>query len=765
MNLRLCFIFIILVTVFPLSAIAEPGKVDRIVVEGNQRFEDNSILSVISVKPGSLVTADSIDADLAAIFKLGRFDDVSAELVQNETEALLVFRVVERPLVRKVDFVGNDALSRSKLSPLVTIKIPAIYNPKIAAETIQALKAAYLEKGYHSAEIKPELDVNKRNEATVTFKIDEGPKVLIDRIHFEGVSVFSARKLRKAMQTKERTFMSWLTDTGAYNEELLQTDLEIIKDLYFDEGYVQIKVKQPYVTLVDDGKHLDIFIQVVEGEQFVVGDLGAGGDLIAEEQVLLELSHLNEGDIFSRKKLRDSMLALNDYYTDRGYAYVNVAPMTSTVPGQNRINIKYRIEKGVEVAIGRINIRGNTKTIDKVVRREILLAEGDTYSAKRLDESRRRINNLGFFEEINLNTSKGADESVMNVDVDLREKPTGTFSVGVGYSSVDKLIAQGSVSQANFLGRGYKLNLSGSFGGSSTVYQVGLLDPYFLDMDLSLGFDLYKTEREWTEYTENKTGGDIKLGFPVARDIRAFLIYRYEEKTISDVDPFASSIIQDQAGDSALSSIFVSLSRDTTDYRLDPSSGGRSELSVEYAGLGGDEKFARAIADHRHFFPVIWDTVFSIHGRIGQIFEVDDQEIPIGERFYLGGIRTIRGFKSRKVGPRVKRIATAVDPVTGEILSTSEDYEYIGGEKQALFNFEYIFPLAKEAGLKGVLFFDTGNAWLQDEDFFESMRYSVGGGIRWLSPLGPLRLEWGRNLDPLEDERDTEVEFSIGRFF
>ncbi len=395
----------------------------------------------------------------------------------------------------------------------------------------------------------------------------------------------------------------------------------------------------------------------------------------------------------------------------------------------------------------------------------MVVAEGETFSARALDESRRRINNLGFFEEININTKKGTDEKILDVDIDLKEKPTGTFSLGVGYSSVDNFIAQGSVSQANFLGRGYKLNLSGSFGGSSTVYQVGLLNPYFLDKNLSLGFDLYKTEREWTEYTELKTGGDIKLGFPVAKRVRAFFIYRYEEKEITDIDANASSLIRDAAGESTLSSLFASLNRDTTDYRMDPSRGSTSEASVEFAGLGGTEKFLRAIVDHRHFFPWKWGTVFSAHGQIGQVFEIDNQEIPIGERFYLGGIRTLRGFKTRKVGPRVKRFASTVDPVTGEVLSTAEEFEYIGGEKEAYFNLEYLFPLAKEAGLKGVLFFDTGNAWLKDEDFFESMRYSVGGGIRWLSPLGPLRLEWGRNLDALEGERKTEMEFSIGRFF
>lgn len=744
------FFLVAMLLIMPFPVVAASYNVDRVIVEGNQRFEEKAILAEIGSTAGSMVTTDDIDKDLLSIFELGRFDDVAAEIVEQDGETLLVYSVVERPLIRKIDFEGNEEVSTSKLSPEVTIKIPDLYNPRVVAKSVEAIRAVYVEKGFHAVSIEPDLDVNDQNEATVIFRIKEGEKVLIDKIHFEGNMVFSDRKLRKSIQTRRRTFMSWLTDAGAYNKEILQTDLEIIKDMYFNEGYVQIKVKQPYVTLTEDKKYLEIFIQIEEGEQFSVGEVGVEGDMIAEPHILMEQVTLMEGDIFSRKELRESMLGLNDFYADRGYAYVNVSPLTSTIPGKNLIDIQFQIEKGIQVAIGRIEIRGNTKTVDKVIRREMALVEGDLYSASALAASRRQINKLGFFEEINIDTSKSDDEKVMDVDIDLVEKPTGTFSIGAGYSSVDHFIFQGSVSQANFLGRGYKLNLSGSFGANSTLYNLGFTNPYFLDTNVSLGFDVYKTEREWTEYTENKVGGDVKVGVPVAKNMRAVFVYRYEQKEITDVDEFASLIVKDAEGESTLSSITTSLIRDTTDSYLDPSEGSRSEVSVEYAGIGGTEKFLRTVADHRSFFPWKWNTVFSVHGQVGQVFEVGNEEIPLSERFYLGGIRTIRGFKSRRVGPRV--------PVTG-------GYEYIGGEKEAYFNFEYIFPLAESAGLKAVLFFDTGNAWLKEEDFFDDMRYSVGGGIRWLSPLGPLRLEWGRNLDPIEGENNSELEFSIGRFF
>lgn len=353
----------------------------------------------------------------------------------------------------------------------------------------------------------------------------------------------------------------------------------------------------------------------------------------------------------------------------------------------------------------------------------------------------------------------------MDVDVEVKERPTGTFSIGFGYSSVDGFIGQGSISQDNFLGRALRLNLAGTFGGSSTTYQVGILDPYFLDTKVSLGFDVYKTEREYTEFSKKTTGGDLKFGYPLSYKTRLFLVYRYEEKEIYDVDAFASRYIKDQEGTSTLSSLFASISWNTTDYRPDPTSGYRSEMSVEYAGIGGTENFAKYIVDHRHFWPFKWGTYFSVHGQLGYAQKTTGDEIPIDERFYLGGINSLRGFNSREVGPRVRVRSTLVNADGSVNTVYEDDYEYIGGDKEAFFNFEYYFPLIKEMGLKGLVFFDTGNAWGEDGSFFEDMRYSVGTGIRWFSPMGPLRLEWGYNLDPLDGEESSQFEFSLGKFF
>ena len=749
----------------PVVAWGQSYRIGEVQIAGTRRVDPSVVRAVLTVKPGQTVTLDDIDKDIEAIFKLGQFSDVSADITDQGGAEILTYNLVERPLVREVKFSGNKALATDKLRPLLTIKVPGIYVPEEVDKSIAAMHKSYIDEGYHAVSIKPQLTTGSNGEATLTFEIKEGEKVLVDSIRFHGNTVFSDSELRKVMETKERWFLSWLTDRGTYREDLLNQDLELIADKYFNDGYVKVKVHKPQITLVDDNKYMDILIDIEEGEQYRVGTVSVEGDLIKPADEILGLTKLKPGDVFSREVLRKDVNAINDLYADQGYAYVNVAPLSNLDPEKRTVGIRYEIEQGIPVHIHRIRVSGNTKTRDKVVRREMRLVEGDLYNSTALKESRRRLNNLGFFDEVNLSTAKGPDEGLMDVDVAIKEKPTGTFSLGFGYSSVDRFIGQGSVSQANFLGKGLKLDLSGSLGGTSSTYQLGLLDPYFLDHNLSLGGDLYRTDREWTDFSKKATGGDIKLGIPVSENVRAFFTYKYEQKDIYDVDINASRLIKEQEGRASLSSIFASLSRDTTDYRLDPSRGGVSAASVEFAGLGGTERFVRYIIDHRHFWPFPWGTVFSAHGSIGYIGTVGSNEIPIDERFFLGGIQTLRGFKTREVGPRVRRETSSVDPVTGAVTATGEDFDYIGGNKDAYFNLEYFFPLAKDLGLKGLVFFDTGNAWGEGQDYFSDMRMSAGAGIRWFSPLGPLRLEWGKNLSPKEGEKSSQFEFSIGNFF
>ncbi|MDD4456040.1 MAG: outer membrane protein assembly factor BamA [Syntrophotalea acetylenica] len=741
-------IWLISLWLIPVVGMASPVQVDQVLIDGNRRVERGYIEGVLTVAPGTSVTVEEIDRNIEAIFKTGRFQDVSAELVERDGKKALVFKVSERPLLRKINFTGNSEIKSEKLGEMVNAQKIEFYRPQVVRDATDIIKRAYVQQGYYATEIDAKVDINERQEATITFNINEGDKVYVTNIRFEGNTVFKAKQLKKAMLSKEKWFLSFITGRGGYNEEMTKVDRDIIADQYYNEGYIQVRVKGPVANLLADKKSMELLYEIEEGPQFFAGKMDVSGDLLKDKQELLGVMSMKEGDVFSRKVMREDMLKLNDQYADTGFAYVNVTPETEVNEETRRVDITFDVEQGIRARIGRINVAGNTRTRDKVIRRQVKLAEGDVYSASLIKDSRRKINNLGYFDEVNLTTRKGDDLSLMDVDIDVKERATGSFSIGAGFSSVDGLMLQGSVSQDNFLGRGLRLDLSGSLGGSRTVYRIGLLDPYFLDRDLALGFDLYDTEREWTDFERETTGGDIKLGLPITDDIRSFFVYRYEKKNITDVDDDASWMIKEQEGKHTLSSFTASLSRNTTDFRPDPSRGNITEIAVEYAGLGGTERFIKYTADHRFFYPLPWNMVFSIHGQLGYIQEMGDKSIPLDERFFLGGMNSLRGFESREVGPR--------DPETGD---------FYGGAKEAVFNFALTFPLLKEMKMKGLLFFDTGNAWDTDESMFSEMRYSVGAGISWNSPMGPLRFAWGYNLDPEEWEEPTAFDFSVGRMF
>ena len=749
---RALSLLICLSLAFPAWA-AQGFLLNDIVIEGNKRVQSVDILNAMKIKPGQTVTPADIDAAMADVYKMERFSDIASEISEDSGVTILTIKVEERPLVRNIRFEGNDELSAEKLREVITVRVPDIYDPFEVAKSVDMVKAEYVKEGYYAAVITADSHVNKDNETLVTFRIKEGDIVRIKDIRFEGNVVFDDDELQGAMDTREKWIFSWITGRGNYNEPLLMQDLDRIADRYFNQGYVRVKVREPVISLVDNGKHMLLLIQIEEGPQYKVGNIDAQGDLIQAKEELIAMTGLAPGDVFSREKLRNGVGIVTDVYADQGYAYANVSPLTRADDETRLIDLMLDIEQGPQVSVERINITGNVKTRDKVVRREMKLVEGDLFNATNLKKSKARINNLGFFEAVDISTSAGSDEKFMNVDVNVKERSTGTFSVGAGYSSVDGAVFQGSITQENFLGRAWKLNLAASLGGSSTTYQLGLTDPYFLDTRWTLGGEVYQTEREWDDFSRDAVGFAIKAGHPVGEYSRILGTYRFENKEIYDVSPFASKTILDQEGKSTLSSFTTSYMYNTTDNRLDPSSGTDFSATWEFAGLGGTEKFSKYIVDARHFWPWMWGTVFSAHGQLGYVHSLDSGDVPIDERFFLGGIYTLRGFDSREVGPR------------------DELGDFVGGDTEAYFNFEYIFPLYEELKIKGVTFFDVGNAWSdadhteEDADPFGSWRYSTGAGIRWLSPMGPMRFEYGYNLDARDYESKSKFDFMIGRFF
>ena len=746
-------------------AYAEDEKLVEIRIEGNRRIESAAVLNVVKVKAGDILVSDRTDADIRAIYKLGHFQDVQVLKGESDKGIVLIYSVQEKPIVREVTFEGNKEITTEKLKDGLDLRPNTVYSAKDVAKGVAKIKKMYGDEGYYLADVQTEVKKTSPSELSVIVKVVEGDKILIKDIRFDGLKAYSESKLRGIMETKRKWFMSWLTGAGTYKEEVLKNDALLISDHYLNNGYINVKVGEPVVKLNETKTALDVSIGITEGEQYRIGTIGFKGELIDPEADLRNKLKSESGEIFNRSILRTDIGVLTDVYGDKGYAFANINPQTRLDNEKKIVDMTLEVDKGELVYIERINVAGNPKTRDKVVRREMRVTETGLYSATGMKRSKQNLMNLGFFEEANIATAKGSASNKLNVSVDVKEKPTGTFSIGGGYSSLDGFIGQGSVQQANFLGLGLKASLSASIGGKSNTYAVGLTDPYFLDSKWTLGGDIYRSERIYTDYTRRLVGADIKGGYPINDFVGTFLMYKFEIKdlynpssayqALNDAElQFGTNVYP--LGTTTTSSVFSSITHNNTDYRMDPSTGMINSFSVEYAGLGGDNKFARFTTDHTLFHPVYKKLIASTKLTLGYVGEIG-QPVPIDEKFYLGGIYSLRGYRARTVSP------TKIQPIVDRYINQADEQVYLGGTKEIFGNVELTLPLLADAGLKGVVFFDYGNSF----NTFDTLLMSYGWGIRWASPIGPLRLEYGIPINPrnLIDSTSGRLEFSIGTMF
>lgn len=758
---------ILLLQLATASAVfAEGENITEISVKGNRRIETQVILNAIKLKVGDTLFSDKADADLRAIYNLGHFLDVQVSTEESSKGIVLIYTVLEKPAVREIRFQGNKELSTDKLTKEgLEFHKGAIFSTKDLNKTVTKIRKLYLDEGYYLAEVTPEVQKRSPADISVIFKIVEGKKILIKKIRFDGNKAFSDRKLRGLMETKEKWFLSWLTNAGAYKDEVLKNDALIIADHYMNNGYINVKVGEPVAKLNESKSALEVMVGITEGDQYRIGDIDFKGDLLEPVSVLRSKLKSEPGAIFSRATMRGDIVALTDLYGDKGYAFANINPLTKPDNDKKKLDVVFDMEKGELVYIGRISISGNPKTRDKVIRREMRVTESQLFSATGIKRSKQNLMNTGFFEEANISTAKGNDPSKLNINVDVKEKSTGSFSIGGGYSSLDGIIGQGSVSQSNFLGLGLKANLSLSIGGKSQTYSLGLTDPYFRDTKWTLGADIYRTAHDYIDYTRRATGVDIKAGYPINDFISTFLLYKFEIKEL--YNPEAAYKILNKKDPvnfpldtTTTSSIMASITHNNTDYRLQPSTGFINNLSIEFAGLGGDNRFAKYITDHSWFYPLYKNSViFSTKFTIGYIQKVG-KPIPIDDKFYLGGIGSLRGYEARTVSPIKSELITTKIPYSTQLV-------YLGADKEAYGNTEITFPIMSDFGVRGVLFFDYGNAENDFSKLFSPIRMSYGGGVRWNSPMGPLRLEYGIPLNPRDgvDKKSGRFEFSMGSTF
>ena len=729
------------------KVLAETGTVGKINITGNRRVDTEAITAKIKTKVGDKYDSDQIREDIKSIYDTGFFDDVVVDLTDTAIGREITFIVRERPIIKQITITGNKELTEEKIKEFITLKTNTTLNRIVLRETADKIKALYANEGYYLAKVEPIVSVENDVEAQVNFQIDEGAKVRVKKITIIGNQKMPEKKIKKVMNTSEAGFFSFITKSGTYQEFIFQNDLNLILGQYYDNGYIQANITDSKVTVTGDKKWIYITIAVSEGEQFKVGKVDVQGDILTTKRELIEKVKTKSGDIFSRKTVGQDITKIVDVYGDEGYANADINPLTALNLENRTVDLTFDIHKGEQVYIEKVNIAGNVNTRDKVIRREVEVAEGELYSSTGIKRSRNNLRRLGYFEDVSITTQPGTTENKMVVDVEVRERPTGSFSIGAGYSSSDNFIFTGSISQRNLFGTGKILNLDATLSSKTQRYNLGFTEPWLFDKPISAGIDIFKVTREYADFTRDSNGFDLRFGFPLyKRDTRGYLTYKLEQVEVTDVAANASQLIKDQEGKNMISSITAAVRRDTRDDFFFPTEGSVVNASVEFAGLGGDVNFVKYVLEGVRYFPMSWDTVLATRGLVGFLQGYGGKESPVYERFYLGGINSLRGFATRSVSPK--------DPVTNEL---------IGGNSEALLNIEYVFPIFPEQKFRGVIFFDTGNAW--DDSFLNDLRYSAGIGIRWFSPLGPLRLEWGYNMDRKEGEKASQFEFSVGSAF
>jgi outer membrane protein insertion porin family len=830
--------------------------VAEVIIRGNKRVQEDAIRARIRTAEGEPFDRAQISRDVRAIFEQGFFRDVNVTGESLPTGIRVIFDVSESPVVREIAIVGNDNLDGDKIKDALTLTTGAPLDFPLLRENTDRVTALYRSEGYYLAKVGYEIEDITDGSVAINFEVEEKEKLKLREIQFEGNVTFSNDELQDGFSTKTWRFYSfatsWFDKTGTYSEPIFLRDLRLIEKRYTDKGFVQSRVGQPEVIANEEGLFLKV--EIFEGPQFSVGELSVEGDETTDIELLREKIALNEGQIFSRSSLTSDVEVLESHFTDRGFFFANVSPITQTNQEDLTVDVQFVVEKGPLYFVRNIDIRGNTRTVDSAIRREIRLVEGQLYSARALQVSSFRIRRLGFFEDVAFEPNTTEDPSQLDLDVNVVERPTGSFSFGAGFSSADNFIFTASLAETNLFGRGYGANISADIGGNSSRYFISLTDPYFLGTTFSFSATAFLSNVQFDDFEQDQQGVELAVGHALTVDNRASIALRYgysQRKVTRNTNqlglaaPIARQILQ---GEQSTSRIGVSAGIDTRNDRFAPTAGYALNGSIEYAGLGGFAKFLSIEANGGYYLGapdwLLDRSTFVVSSRIGyalpfnqtsdydlgfvnsnqcttagecinagNLEDIDDDiELPLTERYFLGGLgRTrLRGYDGRSVGPRraVLRftdlnsgrifhpVGTSLisQPGTNQVRAVCDDTflsgnfgngnglcnnindkrigefadidetQVIGGSSFISSSVEYRFPISEEIGLMGFAFVDGGNAFIEGDVLFDASewRYGYGGGVLWFSPFGPLQLVLGFPIDPRSFEDSPVFEFSVG---
>lgn len=723
--------------------------VAEIRIKGNQRIESDAIQRQVKTKVGSVYKETQVTEDIRSIYKMGFFDDLRVEAESSPKGKIITFHVKEKPTIRRIRIKGNQRFDDEEVKENLTISTGAILNIFKVRSNIEQIEAMYKEKNYHQIAVDYKVLPLENNQADIEFIIEEGPKIYVTSINFEGNKSFKAKKLKKQIQTSEKGFFFWITSSGDLDLTKLDQDAALLNTFYGNQGYINVRVADPIVDIGEEG--IKITFKIEEGPRFKVGKIDVIGDLIKPKTELIEKLSLGQSTYYNREKLRSDIIALSDLYGVYGYAHADVSPEVHEDKENLVVDVAYKIKKNQEVYFENIFISGNSRTRDKVIRRQLKVYEKELFNGAALKRSIRNLYRLDYFEDIKVNSLKGSKDDQMVLKIDVTEKPTGMFTFGAGYSSEENVFLVGSVSHRNFLGRGQTLKFAGQFGASTTKYDLSFTEPWLFDIPLSATIFTYDQTKEYDEYDRDSIGGGLGFSYPIWDYTRFYMSYAYDSSDVTDVTTEADDTIKELEGTNATSSVSIAVGYDSRDKAFNPTEGSKHRISVEYAGLGGDVGFTKYMLDTGWYLPLFKGLIGFVHGKAGTVTQSDDNKIlPDYEKFYLGGINSIRGFDYRGIH---------LTDVNSEGIETK-----VGGTKFVQFNIEMIIPISEKLGLMGVVFYDAGNVY---DDSFDlgDLRQSAGYGFRWYSPLAPIRIEYGKILDRREGEEEGQWEFTMGGAF
>ncbi len=757
------------------SGILATGEVREIQVKGQKRLEKDAVLNRISHPTGRPLDRDKVREDILSLYDAGFFETVDVTF----EKGVLTYNVVEKPVLADITFTGNKELKEDELRQASGFKTFEIFNRAKLKDALDKMLKLYEDKGYYLAKIEPTITkIDDGDRVNLSFAVDEGEKVKVKKIHFIGNQKLSDAYLKGRMMTKEEGFFTALSNSGQFKQDAFERDTQILRFIYYNQGYVKAKVDRPQVSLTPDRLGIYITIRVEEGEQYKVGSVEFAGDLLFSTEKLLETAEIDNNEIFAYDVLQKDLGSLQALYGDLGYAYANVIPRTRFNDQDRIVDLVFEFDKGNKVRFGRFTTVGNTKTRDKVIRRELKIKEGELYNETRRRQSLENIQRLGFFEEVNFKTSTPVGQpDVMDVEISVKERNTGQIQIGAGYSTSSGFALQGSVQQTNFRGLGQNLGVSLQLSDEYSQYDLSFTEPYYNDTDWAVGGRVFQTDTSGRlDYDENKTGASVFANHPVGEYLRAGMSYTFSKAKLKEVHDSDGDLLTDPDlfplntanGEAGLVGVF--LEYDTRNDRWRPSKGIYSRVSYSHSGLlGGNLDYYRAGADYRFFKSLFWDVVWRnslSYARIGPT--ESGEQPPFNELYVLGGPYSLRGYRYATVGRRKQSKLLENRYQTEQGLSPEDArikaFRVYGGEQQVLYQTELMFPLIREADMYGVAFYDVGMA--EDELIADKLYSDWGFGIRWFSPLGPLRFEWGF---PIKRDRvyhePSVFEFSIGTPF